>query len=78
MPEPALTIDQAAAHTAQAETLARQAIATLANARVNSLGVYVDAGARMRELRAAREILTAAIELIEGARWPGDEEYSAR
>ena len=78
MPEPSLTIDQAAAYTAQAEILVGQAIATLGSAKVNSLGVYVDASARVRDLRAARETITAALGLIEGARWPDDTDYNSR
>ena len=77
MSEPSLTIDQAAAHTAQAEILVRQAIATLGSAKVNSLGVYANAGARARDLRAARETITAALGLIEGARWPNDTDYNS-
>jgi hypothetical protein len=67
-----LTIDQAAAHTAEAERLVRQAIELLAGARVNALGVYADASARARELRAARETITMALDLIEGTRWPAE------
>ncbi len=66
---PALTMDQAAAHTAEAERLVSQAIERLADARINGYGVYADPGARVRELRAAREMIQMAIDLIDGARW---------
>ncbi len=72
MPELTLTVDQAAAHTSEAERLVARAMEVLAGARINGYGCCADPGARIRELKAARETIQMALDLIEGARWPSE------
>jgi hypothetical protein len=69
-PELTLTVDQAAAHTSEAERRVAQAVDVLGGPKINGYGCYADPGARVRELRAARETIQMALDLIEGARWP--------